>query len=104
MRHRPGSGGDVGSDDAEAEAVERPAHLGHGVPPVTARHAHHEHLIPGARYPHLSVHQDLVRTPPTSASITSHVWALGARFKAQTSMSAIVSSLVAITWWLLHVL
>uniref|UniRef100_A0A0A9ATI1 Uncharacterized protein n=1 Tax=Arundo donax TaxID=35708 RepID=A0A0A9ATI1_ARUDO len=53
VRHRSRRRGDVGGDDAEAEALERPAHLGHGVPPVAARHAHHRHLIPRSRHLHL---------------------------------------------------
>jgi len=54
VRHGPRRGGDVGGDDAEAEPLERAAQLGNGVPPVAARDAHHQHLIPGARHPHLS--------------------------------------------------
>ena len=54
VRHGPRRGGDVGGDDAEAEPLERAAQLGHGVPSVAARDAHHQHLIPGARHPHLS--------------------------------------------------
>jgi len=54
VRHGPRRGGDVGGGDAEAEPLERAAQLGHGVPSVAARDAHHQHLIPGARHPHLS--------------------------------------------------
>jgi hypothetical protein len=54
VRHGPRRGRDVGGDDAEAEPLERAAQLGDGVPPVAARDAHHQHLIPGARHPHLS--------------------------------------------------
>jgi hypothetical protein len=54
VHHGPRRGGDVGGDDAEAKAVERTADLGDGVPPVGAGDAHHQHLIPRARHPHLS--------------------------------------------------
>lgn len=57
VRHSPRRGGDVGGDDAEAEAVERTANLGDGIPPVGAGDAHHQHLIPRARHPHLSFHE-----------------------------------------------
>jgi len=54
VHHGPRRGSDVGGDDAEAKAVKRTADLGDGVPPVGAGDAHHQHLIPGVRHPHLS--------------------------------------------------
>ena len=68
VRHGPRRGGDVGGDDAEAEPLERAAQLGNGVPPVAARDAHHQHLIPGARHPHLSNQETPSRGRQCSAS------------------------------------
>ena len=51
--HSVAGGGDAGRDDAEAQRLQRPAHLGHGVPAPAAPHAHHRHLLPRLRHLHL---------------------------------------------------
>jgi hypothetical protein len=48
-------GGEGGRDDAEAERLERAAHLGHGVPAPAEQHAEHRNLVPGLRDLHLRV-------------------------------------------------